>query len=342
MPSAGSDSLKSATTANAAARTWSSGIADPPGRRAVGRGRDVRPVEPGCRREHHPGAAHAARLAPRPQQAGERGGGAHGADRVRHQGAHAGASGRPRPRWSRWRGPGGAIHPPGLARSTPQGRWAPGQGATAYGDSASASAGPTRARSSVPVSRCSSASTSPRGVDPGHQVAAVVRDQRVHLGLEPRQVGLDAPPAARPSPRRCAPTPPRSGARVLAAGRSPRGRRGRPCSARRSRAPRRRRSRRAPPAPRSSWPSGSGSRAVDDVQDQVGAGDLLQRRAERLDQLVRQVPDEADRVGQGEGPPVRGRAPCGRSGPSVANSASSTSTPAPVSRLSSEDLPALV
>ncbi len=41
---------------------------------------------------------------------------------------------------------------------------------------------------------------------------------------------------------------------------------------------------------------GVGVGAVDDVQDQVGVGDLLQRRAERLDQLVRQVPDEADGV----------------------------------------------
>ena len=37
-------------------------------------------------------------------------------------------------------------------------------------------------------------------------------------------------------------------------------------------------------------------RGVDDVQDQVGVGDLLQRRAERLDELVRQRPDEADGV----------------------------------------------
>ena len=36
--------------------------------------------------------------------------------------------------------------------------------------------------------------------------------------------------------------------------------------------------------------------AVDHVQDQVGVGDLLQRRAERLDELVRQVPDEPDGV----------------------------------------------
>ena len=49
---------------------------------------------------------------------------------------------------------------------------------------------------------------------------------------------------------------------------------------------------------------------VDDVQQQVGGGDLLQRRAERLDQLVRQVPDEADGVGERVLPAVgRLRAP---------------------------------
>ena len=54
--------------------------------------------------------------------------------------------------------------------------------------------------------------------------------------------------------------------------------------------------------------------AVDHVHDQVGVGDLLQRGAERLDDLVRQVPDEADRVGEGVDPPVGGRAPGGWSG----------------------------
>src|SRR4051812_21388382 len=44
---------------------------------------------------------------------------------------------------------------------------------------------------------------------------------------------------------------------------------------------------------------GVGVRAIHDVQDQVGVGDLLQRAAERLHQLVRQVPDEADRVAHG-------------------------------------------
>ncbi len=37
-------------------------------------------------------------------------------------------------------------------------------------------------------------------------------------------------------------------------------------------------------------------RGVDHVQDQVGAEGLLQRRRERLDELVRQLADEADRV----------------------------------------------
>ena len=52
---------------------------------------------------------------------------------------------------------------------------------------------------------------------------------------------------------------------------------------------------------------GVGVRAVDDVQDQVGVGDLLQRRAERLDELVRQVADEADGVGHRVDPAVGGR-----------------------------------
>ena len=85
-----------------------------------------------------------------------------------------------------------------------------------------------------------------------------------------------------------------------------------------------------------------GVRAVDDVHDQVGVGDLLQRRAERLDELVRQVPDEADRVGQRVDPAVRRPRARRVVGSRVANSASSTSTPAPVSRLSRLDLPALV
>ena len=52
---------------------------------------------------------------------------------------------------------------------------------------------------------------------------------------------------------------------------------------------------------------GVGVRAVDHVQDQVGLGHLLQRRAERLDQLVGQVPHEADGVGHRVDAPVPGR-----------------------------------
>ena len=41
-----------------------------------------------------------------------------------------------------------------------------------------------------------------------------------------------------------------------------------------------------------------GRRGVDHVEDQVGEHGLLQRRLERLDQLVGQLLDEADRVGR--------------------------------------------
>ena len=43
-----------------------------------------------------------------------------------------------------------------------------------------------------------------------------------------------------------------------------------------------------------------GAGRIDDVQQQVGIGGFLQGRLERLDQRVRQVADEADRVGQGD------------------------------------------
>ncbi len=54
---------------------------------------------------------------------------------------------------------------------------------------------------------------------------------------------------------------------------------------------------------------GVGVRAVDDVQQQVGLGDLLERGAERLDELVRQGAHEADGVDERVEPPV------GRLGP---------------------------
>ena len=56
-----------------------------------------------------------------------------------------------------------------------------------------------------------------------------------------------------------------------------------------------------------------GVRPIDDVHDQVGFADLLQRRPERLDQLVREMPDEADGVRQRVDPAVeRGRPASGR------------------------------
>ena len=63
------------------------------------------------------------------------------------------------------------------------------------------------------------------------------------------------------------------------------------------------------------WPLGIGIGAVDHVHQQVGLGRLLQGRGERLDQVVRQVPDEADGVGQGVDPAVGGCWPAGWSDP---------------------------
>ena len=45
---------------------------------------------------------------------------------------------------------------------------------------------------------------------------------------------------------------------------------------------------------------GVGMRGVDDVDDHVRLPDLLERRAERLDELVRQVAHEPDGVGERE------------------------------------------
>ena len=87
---------------------------------------------------------------------------------------------------------------------------------------------------------------------------------------------------------------------------------------------------------------GVGGGAVDDVHEQVGLGGDLERRLERLDQLVGQLPHEADRVGAAA--PSRRRAAASRRvvASRVANSRSSTSTPASVRRLSRVDLPAFV
>ena len=59
---------------------------------------------------------------------------------------------------------------------------------------------------------------------------------------------------------------------------------------------RRRRPRRARGATASMWRSRSGLGRVDDVQQQIRVGDLLERRAERRDERVRQPVDEPDRV----------------------------------------------
>ena len=60
-------------------------------------------------------------------------------------------------------------------------------------------------------------------------------------------------------------------------------------------------------AHRRQLPLGVGVGAVDDVQDQVGVGHLLQGRAERLHELVGQVPHEADGVAHRVDPAVAGR-----------------------------------
>ena len=59
----------------------------------------------------------------------------------------------------------------------------------------------------------------------------------------------------------------------------------------------------APSSSRTCWHrlavlAGVGVRAVDDLDEDVGPGDLLERGPEGLDELVRQLVDEAHRVGQ--------------------------------------------
>ena len=77
------------------------------------------------------------------------------------------------------------------------------------------------------------------------------------------------------------------------------------------------------------------------MQQQLGAARLLERGAERVDELVGKLADEADRVGQQvrDGPTRRSVRVVGSS---VWNSRSRTPTSAPVSAFSSVDLPALV
>ena len=84
-----------------------------------------------------------------------------------------------------------------------------------------------------------------------------------------------------------------------------------------------------------------GHRGVDDVQHEVGHGRLLERRAEGVDELVGQLADEADGVGQQIGPAVEPRR--ARAGIQRVEEAIGVRRPTtPVSWLSSVDLPALV
>ena len=80
---------------------------------------------------------------------------------------------------------------------------------------------------------------------------------------------------------------------------------------------------------------------VDHVEQQVGALGLLQRGGEGVDELMRQLADEPDGVGQQVGAALE-RAACACVGSSVWNRRSRTPTSEPVSLLSSVDLPAFV
>ena len=53
-------------------------------------------------------------------------------------------------------------------------------------------------------------------------------------------------------------------------------------------------------------------RGVDDVEDQIGEPRLLERRPERIDELVGQLADEADGVGQQVVAPAGAQHPGGR------------------------------
>ncbi len=79
---------------------------------------------------------------------------------------------------------------------------------------------------------------------------------------------------------------------------------------------------------------------VDDVEDQVGDHGLLERRLERLDELMRQLADEADRVGEQVVAAVVLEARV--VGSSVWKSRSPTPTPAPVIGVEQVDFPAFV
>ena len=84
---------------------------------------------------------------------------------------------------------------------------------------------------------------------------------------------------------------------------------------------------------------------VDDVEEQVGVGRLLEGRAEGGEEILRQVADEADRVGDDDlalAVPAQPHLQVRERVSSVAKSLSSARTSAPVSVLSSVLLPAFV
>jgi hypothetical protein len=93
--------------------------------------------------------------------------------------------------------------------------------------------------------------------------------------------------------------------------------------------------------PRRSGPAGSGSEPSTTCSSRSAAADLLQRGAERVDQLVREVPDEADGVGERVLPAVGG---LGAADGRVEGGEQRVldQHAAPVSAFSRLDLPALV
>jgi hypothetical protein len=97
----------------------------------------------------------------------------------------------------------------------------------------------------------------------------------------------------------------------------------------------------APARPRRAAPAARAGR-IDHVQQQVGLRRLLQRGLEGLDQLVRQVADEAHRVGQRHAAPCVGQPERTRGGVQRGEQLVGRIGPALTSALNSVDLPALV
>ena len=104
-----------------------------------------------------------------------------------------------------------------------------------------------------------------------------------------------ARPCPHPSPPRSRPSPDARASRML---QRPRRRRDPTCSTRAGAGRRRRRSRAARCSTACDARVGVGRARVDDVHQQVGVDDFFERRTERLDELVREAADEADRVGE--------------------------------------------